>query len=88
MTTNRTERILIPLTTLALNCPSGFTIAWSKQEHKEDLPILYAGLGVSGVTIAGALLDNDKLMYGGLVLSLILFAYVVFVYQGKEGEWE
>lgn len=79
------ERILIALTSLALNAPSTYTIAWSKQEHKEQMPILYAGIGTSAATVVGALLGKrwygDKIMWIGLVGTLGLFAYVTFFYN-------
>lgn len=79
------ERILIALTSLALNAPSTYTIAWSKQEHQEQMPILYAGIGTSAMTVAGALLHKrfygDKIMWIGLVGTLGLFTYVTFFYN-------
>lgn len=79
------ERILIALTSLALNAPSTYTIAWSKQEHKEQMPILYAGIGTSAATVIGALLHKrfygDKIMWAGLISTLGLFTYVTFFYN-------
>jgi len=83
--TSNTDRILIALTALALNCPSTFTIAWSKEQHKEEMPILYAGIATSAATVAGAVLGDkyqgNKIMWAGLLGTLALFSYVVFWYQ-------
>jgi len=79
------ERVLIALTSLALNAPSTYTIAWSKQEHREQMPILYAGIATSAATVVGAILGKkyhgDTIMWGGLVGTLGLFSYVTFVYN-------
>lgn len=84
-----TDRVLIALTALALNCPSTFTIAWSKEQHKEEMPILYAGIGTSAATVLGAILGDkwggDKLMWAGLLATLGLFGYVAFFYKPKNG---
>lgn len=80
-----TDRILIALTSLALNAPSSYTIAWSKEQHREELPILYAGIATSATTVAGALF-NDKLMWVGLLATMGLFGYVAFVYHPKQIE--
>lgn len=80
-----TDRILIGLTSVALNAPSTYTIAWSKAQHPEQVPILYAGIATSALTVGGAILGDkfhgDKLMWLGLVSTLLLFGYVTFVYQ-------
>ena len=85
MPNSKVERILVALTALALNCPSSFTIAWSKDQHKEEMPILYAGIGTSLATVAGAVLGNryhgTDIMWGGLLATLGLFAYTVFFYK-------
>jgi hypothetical protein len=84
---DETDRILIALTSLALNAPSTYTIAWSKDTHKEELPILYAGIGTSAATVLGAILAKKKgdagdiLMWGGMIATLALFSYVVFCYK-------
>lgn len=86
---SKIERVIVALTALALNAPSTYTIAWSKEQHKEELPILYAGIATSGVTVLGALLGDryqgSKIMWGGLVTTLALFVYVAFFYQPKNG---
>lgn len=82
---SETERILIALTALALNAPSTYTIAWSKEEHKEQLPILYAGIATSATTVFGAILGKrwygHEIMWGGLIATLALFGYAAFVYH-------
>ena len=82
---SETERILIALTALALNAPSTYTIAWSKEEHKEQLPILYAGIATSATTVFGAILGKrwygHEIMWGGLIATLVLFGYAAFVYH-------
>ena len=82
-----TDRIIIALTSLALNAPSTYTIAWSKGQHPEEIPILYAGIATSAATVLGAILGEhyhgDKLMWGGLLATLGLFSYVAFVYKPK-----
>lgn len=75
------DRIIVAFSSVAMNLPSSFTIAWSKEQHPEQLPILYAGVGTSAVTVAGAVLGNDKLMWVGLVSSIGLFGYVTFFYK-------
>jgi len=86
---SKIERVIVAVSALALNCPSTFTIAWSKEEHKEEMPILYAGIATSAVTVAGAMLGDkwhgDTFMWGGLAATLGLFAYVVFVHKPKNG---
>lgn len=83
---SETDRILIALTSLALNAPSTYTIAWSKEEHADQLPILYAGIATSAATVLGAILGDkyhgDKIMWGGLFSTLALFGYVTFFYHG------
>ena len=79
------EKVVVTLTALALNCPSTFTIAWSKDQHPEELPILYAGIASSLVTAAGALI-NDKVMWAGLLSSMGLFAYTVFFYKSPNSQ--
>jgi hypothetical protein len=80
-----TDRILIALTALALNAPSTYTIAWSKGQHPEQIPILYAGIATSAATVGGAILGDkyhgDKIMWLGLLGTLGLFTYVTFVYK-------
>ena len=84
------ERAIVALTSLALNCPSTFTIAWSKEEHKEELPVLYAGIVTSLVTVLGALLGKRyhgmEIMWGGLAATMGLFTYVVFCYKPVNGQ--
>ena len=86
-----TDRILIALTSLALNAPSTYTIAWSKNDpdKKQHYPILYAGIASSLATVLGAIFGHttwgDSLMWGGLLSTFALFGYVVFVYNGKNG---
>jgi uncharacterized membrane protein YebE (DUF533 family) len=79
------ERAIVAFTSLALNCPSTFTIAWSKEQHKEELPVLYAGIGTSLLTVLGALLGKKwhgtEIMWGGLAATMGLFTYVVFCYK-------
>lgn len=86
---NKVERVVVAMTALALNAPSTYTIAWSKEQHKEELPILYAGIGTSAVTVLGAILGDkyygEAIMWGGLVLTLGLFGYVAFAYKPKNG---
>ena len=79
------EKVVVTLTALALNCPSTFTIAWSKDQHTQELPILYAGIGSSLVTAAGALID-DRMMWAGLLASMGLFAYTVFFYKSPNSQ--
>lgn len=74
------ERVIVTMTALALNCPSTFTIAWSKDQHPQELPILYAGIGSSLLTALGALVD-DRVMWAGLLASIGLFGYTVFFYK-------
>jgi hypothetical protein len=85
MNHDNVERAVVALTALALNCPSTFTIAWSKEEHKEELPVLYAGIGTSLLTVLGAILGDrhhgTEIMWGGLAATMALFGYVVFVYK-------
>lgn len=87
---SETDRILIALTSLALNAPSTYTIAWSKETHASELPILYAGIGTSAATVAGAILGRkwhgDKIMWAGLIATMALFGYVAFVYKPKKPE--
>jgi hypothetical protein len=63
--------------------PSVYTIAWSKAEHEADLPILYIGLGISGLTILGAFAKNEALMWFGLFLAFGFFGYVVLFYDNS-----
>jgi hypothetical protein len=83
-----TEKILIVLTSLALNAPSAYTIAWSKDdpEKRKHYPILLAGIGTSAVTLIGAF-TNDWILWAGLIGSLSLFGYTVLFYnsQPKKG---
>lgn len=75
------DRIIIAFSSVAMNLPSSFTIAWSKEQHPEQLPILYAGVGTSALTVLGAVLGKDKVMWAGLLASMGLFGYVTFVYK-------
>ena len=79
------ERVLVAISSLALTCPSAYTIAWSKEEHKQEMPILYAGIATSAATVVGAILGKkwhgDAIMWGGLVGTLGVFTYVTFVYK-------
>ena len=79
-----TDRILIALTSLALNAPSTYTIAWSKGQHPEEMPILYAGIATSAMTVGGAILGEhyhgDKIMALGLIATIGLFTYITFFY--------
>ena len=85
MNGSKVERVIVALTALALNAPSTYTIAWSKGQHPDELPILYAGIATSGITVLGAVLGDrycgNKIMWGGLVGTLALFAYVAFWYK-------
>lgn len=84
---SKIERVIVALTALALNAPSTYTIAWSKEQHKDELPILYAGIATSGITVLGAILGDrcwgTKIMWGGLIGTLALFTYVAFGYKPK-----
>ena len=73
--------ILITLTVLALLCPSAYTIAWSKEPHREEMKVLYIGLGISALTIVGAFLNIEWLMWLGLFCALGFFAYIIFFYK-------
>lgn len=79
------DRIIVAFSSVAMNLPSSYTIAWSKEQHPEQLPILYAGVATSAVTILGAVLGDryhgDRLMWAGLVASIGLFSYVTFFYK-------
>lgn len=79
------ERVLVAISSLALTCPSAYTIAWSKEEHKQEMPVLYAGIATSAATVVGAILGKkwhgDAIMWGGLVGTLGVFTYVTFVYK-------
>lgn len=79
-----TEKILIVLTSLALNAPSAYTIAWSKDdpEKRKHYPILLAGIGTSAVTLLGAF-TNDWILWAGLIGSLSLFGYTVVFYNSS-----
>jgi hypothetical protein len=85
---DKVERVIVAVSALALNCPSTFTIAWSKEEHSEELPVLYAGIITSAVTVAGAILGDKwhgtEIMWGGLLATLGLFGYIVFFYKPKK----
>jgi len=84
---SETDRIIIALTSLALNAPSTYTIAWSKEQHAEQLPILYAGIGTSIATVIGAIFGHkdwgNALMWAGLFATFGLFSYVAFFYKPK-----
>lgn len=84
---SETDRILIALTSLALNAPSTYTIAWSKEQHADELPILYAGIITSIATVVGAILGGkwhgDKIMWAGMLSTFALFGYVAFIYKPK-----
>ena len=73
--------LIIAISVIAMMCPSVYTIAWSKREKSEHLPILYVGLGLSGVTILGALCDSWSMMWAGLIGAFGLFLYVIFIYN-------
>uniref|UniRef100_A0A6M3ID43 Uncharacterized protein n=1 Tax=viral metagenome TaxID=1070528 RepID=A0A6M3ID43_9ZZZZ len=89
---SETDRILIALTSLALNAPSTYTIAWSKDdpEKQKHFPILYAGIGTSIATVVGAIFGHkdwgNLLMWGGMLGTFALFMYVVFIYKNADGE--
>lgn len=87
MNNDKVERVIVAVSALALNCPSTFTIAWSKEEHSEEMPVLYAGILTSAITVAGAILGDkwhgNEIMWGGLLATLGLFGYVVFFYKPK-----
>jgi Ca2+/Na+ antiporter len=74
------EALLIAVTVIAMMSPSVYTIAWSKQEHKKDLPVLYIGLGISALTVVGAFFRVNALMWFGLLLAFVFFGYVMFFY--------
>lgn len=78
-----TDKIIIVLTSLALNAPSTYTIAWSKEdpEKRKHYPLLMCGLGASGITLVGALANKDKLVWLGLLGSIGLFTYTIFIYK-------
>lgn len=84
---SETDRILIALTSLALNAPSTYTIAWSKDEPEKQkhYPILYAGILTSLATVVGAIFGHKEwgnyLMWGGMLATMGLFGYVVFIYK-------
>lgn len=84
---SKVERVVVAMTALALNAPSTYTIAWSKDQHKDELPILYAGIGTSAITVLGAILGDKyhgtKIMWGGLIATLGLFTYVAFMYKPR-----
>lgn len=84
---SETDRILIALTSLALNAPSTYTIAWSKDQHSEELPILYAGIATSIATVVGAIFGHEKwgnwLLWGGMIATFVLFGYVAFIYKPR-----
>jgi hypothetical protein len=73
--------LLIALTVIAMMSPSVYIIAWSKKEHKNHLPILYVGLGISGFTIVGAFLHSFSMMWLGLGLAFAFFVYVLVFYD-------
>ena len=73
--------LIVAISVIAMMCPSVYTIAWSKRTKAEHLPVLYAGLGLSGVTILGALMNSWNLMWAGLVGAFGLFLYVIFIYN-------
>lgn len=84
---SESDRILIALTSLALNAPSTYTIAWSKGDPQkaEHYPILYAGIGSSLATVVGAIFGHTKwgsiMMWAGMLATFALFGYVVFFYN-------
>jgi len=71
--------ILLAFTVMAMLMPSAYTVAWSKQEHKNELPILYLGLGISFLTVVSALAKSTQGVYVGVALAFILMLYVIFV---------
>ena len=79
------EKVIVTMTSLALNCPSTFTIAWSKDQHAAEMPILYAGIGSSLLTALGALFD-DRIMWTGLIASIGLFGYTVLFYKSPNSQ--
>jgi len=89
---SETDRILIALTSLALNAPSTYTIAWSKGDPTkiQHYPVLYAGIGSSFATVLGAIFGHTKwgsyMMWGGMLATFALFGYVVFIYQPKTND--
>jgi hypothetical protein len=90
MNGSKVERVVVAMTALALNAPSTYTIAWSKGQHQDELPVLYAGIGTSAVTVLGAILGDryhgEKIMWGGLIGTLALFGYVAFCYKPSRNE--
>ena len=74
------ESLLIAVTVIAMMSPSVYTVAWSKKEHREHLNTLYIGLGISALTILGAYLRVDALMWFGLFLAFAYFGYILFFY--------
>jgi len=74
------ESLLIAVTVIAMMSPSVYTVAWSKQEHREHLKVLYIGLGISALTIVGAFTRIDALLWLGLFLAFAYFAYIIFFY--------
>ena len=73
--------IILTFTVMSLMMPSVFTIAWSKTEKAEHMPILYGGLGISLLTVLGALAKSESMVGLGLTFALIFFIYVVFFYS-------
>jgi len=75
------EALIIAISVIAMMCPSVYTIAWSKKEKANYLPILYMGLGISGLTIFGALTNNRALTWFGIIVAFAFFLWVVFCYE-------
>ena len=71
-----TNKILIAMTSIAMNLPSAYTISWSIHEHPEQVKNLFVGLGLSGVTVLGAFVW-DPLMWLGFIGSLIFFGWII-----------
>lgn len=79
------DRVIVATSSLALTAPSAFTIGWSKEQHPEQMPILYAGIGASALTVLGAILGDrhhgNAIMWVGVGATVALFGYVTFVYK-------
>ena len=79
------QKVVVTVSFLALNCPSTFAVAWSKDQHLEEMPILYAGKSASLLTALGALVD-DRIMWAGLLASIGLFGYTVLFYKSPNNQ--
>jgi hypothetical protein len=49
---DKTQRVIVAVSALAFDCPSAFTIVWSKEEHKEEMLTFFAGITTTAATIA------------------------------------